>query len=64
MCDRGLLHKIYAAHALPDHTAQTVAKLVVEEWVCKLGVPKIIHTDRGAYFESNLFREMCQLLDI
>ena len=47
------------AHALPDHTAQTVAKVVVEEWICKMGAPYIIHSDQGADFESNLFREMC-----
>ena len=52
------------AHALPDHTAQTVANVVVEEWICKMGVPRIIHSDQGSDFESNLFQEMCHLLDI
>ena len=52
------------AHALPDHTAQTEAKVVVEEWICKMGSPYIIHSDQGADFESNLFREMCHLLDM
>ena len=52
------------AHALPDHTAQTVANVVVKEWICKLGVLRIIHSDQGSDFESNLFQEMCRLLDI
>ena len=52
------------AHALPDHTAQTVAKIVVEEWICKMGVPRTIHSDQGTDFESNLFQEMCRLLNI
>ena len=52
------------AHALPDHTAQTVAKIVVEEWICKMGVPHVIHSDQGPDFESNLFQEMCRLLEI
>ena len=52
------------AHALPDHTAQTVAKIVVEEWIRKMGVPRVIHSDQGPDFESNLFQEMCRLLEI
>ena len=32
------------AHALPHHTTQTVANVVVEEWICKMGVPHIIHS--------------------
>ena len=52
------------AHALPDHTAQTIAKIVVGEWVCKMGVPRIIHSDQGTESESNLFQEMCRLLEL
>ena len=43
---------------------QTVAKIVVEQWICKMGVPRVIHSDQGPDFESNLFQEMCRLLEI
>ena len=56
--------KCTGAYALPDHTAQTVARVVVEEWICRYGVPRIIHSDQGHDFESHLFTEMCRLLKI
>ena len=47
---------------IPNQEAQTVAKVLVEQWVCRLGTPRSIHTDQGRQFESHLFKEMCQLL--
>jgi transposase InsO family protein len=41
-----------------------VAKLLVEEVIVRFGTPYVIHTDQGAQFESNLFQEMCRLLQI
>ena len=47
---------------LPNQEAQTVAKVFVEQWICRLGAPRTIHTDQARNFESNLFKEVCQLL--
>ena len=44
--------------------AGTVAKIVVEEVVTKFGIPNKIHSDQGRQFESELFKEMCKLLQI
>lgn len=52
------------AFPLPNQEAETVAKLLVEQWVCRFGAPRIIHTDQGRNFESRLFKEVCQLLNI
>ena len=52
------------AFPLPNQEAQTVAKVLAEQWVCRLGTPRSIHSDQGRNFESNLFRELCRLLDI
>ena len=52
------------AYAIPDQTAETVAAVLVEEFICRFGTPVQIHTDQGRNFESNLFREVCRLLDI
>ena len=38
------------AYALPDCTAQTVARVVVELWICQYGMPRIIHSDQGRNF--------------
>ena len=52
------------AYALPNQEAQTVAKVVAEQWVCRFGTPRTLHSDQGRNFESNVFRELCALLDI
>lgn len=44
------------AFPLPNQEALTVAKVLVEQWVCRFGAPRSIHTDQGQNFESNLFR--------
>ena len=52
------------AYSIPNQEATTIARKVVEEFICRFGVPLAIHTDQGRQFESALFREMCHLLDI
>ena len=52
------------AFPLPNQEARTVADKLVNEVVCRFGIPLIIHTDQGRNFESALFAEICQLLDI
>ena len=52
------------AYAVPNHQASTVAKCVVERYFNRFGTPEIIHSDQGRDFESKLFQEMCELLEI
>lgn len=52
------------AFAIPNQEARTVATILVQEFVCRYGVPRELHTDQGRQFESALFQEMCRLLDI
>ena len=44
--------------------AKTVATVIVNEFVCRFGVPLKLHSDQGTNFESAMFREMCLLLSI
>ena len=50
--------------ALPDITAETVARALVEEWVCRYGPPRFLHSDQGRQFEAEVFQEMCRLLGL
>ena len=52
------------AFPLPDQRATTIARIFVEEIVCRHGTPEKLLTDQGTNFTSELFREICKLLDI
>ena len=51
-------------YPMPNMEAVTVAKLLVEQLFTRFGVPEQIHSDQGRQYESNLFAEMCKLLQI
>ena len=52
------------AYPMKDMEAQTVAEIFVTEFVSRMGVPMIVHSDQGRNFESRLFRQMCNLFGI
>lgn len=52
------------AFPLPNQEAGTIAKVLTDEWVCRFGAPRSIHSDQGRNFESTLFRELCRLLNV
>ena len=52
------------AYPLRNQRAVTCANVFVKNWVCRYGVPESIHSDQGQNFESNVFKEMCKLLQI
>ena len=49
---------------MPNMEARTVVKILVEAVITRFGVPRIIHSDQGKQFESELFSQMCRLLHI
>ena len=49
---------------LPNQEALTIAKALVDNWVCRFGAPISIHSDQGRNFESSIFTELCHLLGI
>ena len=50
------------AFPIHDTAAATTASAFLFGWISRFGVPVTITTDRGAQFESALFRELLQLL--
>jgi len=54
------------AEAFPvgNHTAPTVARVLVERLFTRFGVPKRILTDLGAEFQVQLFTELCKRFEI
>ena len=51
------------AFPIPNQEAKTVAERFVKEFVCRYGVPRRIFTDQGSNFQSELFKEVCELLE-
>jgi hypothetical protein len=58
------LTKWMEAKALREISAETVAKFIIEQIVLRSGLPRIIQTDRGTNFTSDLFQEMTKMLGI
>ena len=58
------LTKWVEAYPVPDQRAETIARLLVENIVCRHGVPEELLSDRGANFLSDLILEICSLLGI
>ena len=56
--------KYMEAFALPNHTALTVADVLVTQIICRYGCMEQLHSDMGPEFESRLFQEVCRLLGI
>jgi transposase InsO family protein len=52
------------AFPIPNQTAATVADTLVTNCFSLFGVPRWLHSDQGTNFESELFQELCKLLDI
>lgn len=52
------------AYAVPNHMTLTVADKIVTVFFCRFGMPKQIHTDQGREFESEIFKCICERLEI
>ena len=52
------------AFPIPNQVAETVASILVTQYVCRYGVSLILHSDQGRNFESAVVKEMCELLGI
>ena len=52
------------AYPMKSADAETVAKILVDEFICKFGLPRQIHSDQGRQFESKLFQSLCSVLQI
>ena len=52
------------AYPVASITADAVADVLVNEFVSRFGVPRLLHSDQGHQFESELFQKTCTLLGI
>ncbi len=52
------------AYALQNQRGKTCTRALVDNWVYWYGAPDSSHSDHGSNFESHLFGEPCQMLEI
>ncbi len=57
-----LLTKIVEFYPIPDLRAETVARVIVEEWILRYGIMLKLLSDQGGAYISKLFSEVCRLL--
>ena len=50
--------------ALPHQGADLIAETAVNEFFSRMGCPLQIHTDQGKNFDGQLFRRLCEVLQI
>ena len=49
---------------LRDIEAETVANTIFRGWIKRYGCPQELHSDQGVQFESQIFQELCKMLQI
>jgi len=52
------------AFAAPNKEAATIARIIVEQVICRFGSPLSIVTDRAKELDGELMRQICKLLDV
>ena len=52
------------AFPLTNKSSMAVADSIVTQVMCRIGTPYQFHSDQGGEFDSNLFRDVCELLDV
>ncbi len=60
----GRIYEMDGSYPVADTTEVTVARVLVEQWITRYGVPEQIHSDRGAQFMSEVYTETLRLLGI
>ena len=56
--------KFAEAIAIPNKEATTVAQALVEQVLCRYGLPLQLLSDQGKEFENNILHEVCRLLGV
>ena len=56
--------KWHEAIALPDQSALTTAKALMDIWITCFGCPESLHSDQGRNFEAKLFTSLSKLLQL
>lgn len=59
-----LFTKWIEAFSLKSTDSETLARILIDEVICRYGVPSTLHSDQGANLTSNLISSLCDTLGI
>jgi hypothetical protein len=62
LCITDYFTRWVTAVALPDCSAQTTARTLFNDYICRYGVPKSILSDQGTHFKNQLMEAMAKLI--
>lgn len=51
-------------YVVEDQTSETIARLLIDNVICRHGVPGQLVSDHGQNLLSNLMLDMCELLGV
>ena len=49
---------------VPDMTAEICAQKILNEFISRWGCPLSVHSDQGRTYESQVFKQLCRMLEI
>ena len=49
---------------IKDKSAETVAKAIHDEWICRYSAPEMLFTDNGLEFKNNVMAKLCEYLNV
>lgn len=58
------LTRFIQAVPIPNQEVSTIAEAYVRKFICVFGTPKVLLTDQGSNFLSELFKNVCKLFKI
>lgn len=58
------LSRFTDCYAINDMEANTVAKFFFDQIISRYGIPKLVVTDQGSNFMSDVFKRLCKLLKL
>lgn len=50
--------------AIPNKQSDTVAKAILDKWICRFSLPDVILTDNGGEFANEISKELFKLLEL
>jgi RNase H-like domain found in reverse transcriptase/Reverse transcriptase (RNA-dependent DNA polymerase)/Integrase zinc binding domain/Integrase core domain/Zinc knuckle len=53
-----------AAYALSTATTKNIVRMLVREWMCTIGMPRVLMNDNGSVFTSHVMKKVCAMLSV